>query len=331
MLVSNQHAHAMSLRPLLTLSSWPDLAIEALLQIGGTVHSTAQSIWALPSGLRGLVRIRWPRIYVKDYFHVWGNQLRDMLKRHVDVVTADLPQPYRGTIQCECEIDRRTHKLAFNVSDYPDVIDERCTRESLLTFKFQFRDGGYPERRIVPGGYLPRSALLYKMLTYLRWSKDHRRPQFDVYGRFGMEFSPGIRGDVLRRMTEGVLFRFHGGMGRVRYSRYLREVARSRVCLDLPGQGPLCFRLIEYLAVGSAIVARPHCVVLPGCLVDGVHIAYCRSGSEEMVQRCKSLLDVPGQERAMVAATRDFFDRYLHRDQLSAYYVNLVLAAAGVS
>jgi hypothetical protein len=39
------------------------------------------------------------------------------------------------------------------------------------------------------------------------------------------------------------------------YTQYLREIADSRVCIDLPGEGPFTYRLVEYLAIGSCIIA----------------------------------------------------------------------------
>jgi hypothetical protein len=248
----------------------------------------------------------------------------------VNVVIADLPQPYKGTVQCEFQIDGRTYQVAFNISDYPDFVEEESTRKSLVTFKFQFGEGGYADPRIVPGGYLPSSAMLYPILRYLRWAMDHRTPLFEVYGRFTMDLSPGIRGEALRLLARSGAFRFHGGDRLVRYSRYLRDVARSLVCVDLPGRGPVCFRLVEYLAIGSCIVGLSHRVRFPGPLVDGVHIA-CGSDPEAMVSHCRALLDDPARRCAMATAAREYFDRYLHRDQLSAYYLTTVLAAAGVS
>jgi hypothetical protein len=183
----------------------------------------------------------------------------------------------------------------------------------------------------VPGGYLPGSSVLYSMLPYLRWSKDRHEAKFEVYGRFGVNFAPGVRGETLRALADAQIFRFGGGDRLVRYSRYLREVARSRVCIDLPGQGPLCFRLVEYLAIGSCIVALPHGVRLPSPLIDGIHVAYCPGPPEETIRCCRELLDNPFERRTMATAAREFFDRYLHRDQLSAYYLATVLTAASVS
>jgi hypothetical protein len=311
------------------MRAWPDLAIEALLRLGGSFQPIGQSSWPLPPRLHERVVVRWPRTYQWHHTGRWGDQLADLLRRRVDVTIADLSQAYQGTVLSEFQIDGQAYNVAFNISDYPDFVDERCTRESLVTFKFQFRQGGYADRRIVPGGYLPGSPILYQMLRYLRWLKDHCQPRFDVYGRFTMDLSPGVRGEALRRLAHARTFQFYGGDRLVRYSRYLREVARSRLCVDLPGRGPLCFRLVEYLAVGSCIIAQPHGVTLLGPLTDGVHIAYSPDGPSQMVQRCRVLLDDAAQQRAMVIAARAFFDRHLHRDQLSAYYLHTVLAAAG--
>jgi len=259
----------------------------------------------------------------------WADQLRSMLSRRVAVVTAELHQPYKGTILTEFKVEGRPHNVAFNLSDCPDYLDEECTRKSLVTFKFQFRQHGYGPPTVVPGGYLPSSPMLYELLPYLRWTRDRRPSLFDVYGRFSMDFSPGVRGDALRQLAGTEAFRFKGGDRRVRYSRYLREVARSKICIDLPGQGPFCFRLIECLAVGSCVVAIPHGVRFQAPLLDGIHISYCQNGPEELIHHCRALLDDPARRRAMEVAAREFFDRHLHQDQLSAYYLTTVLAAAG--
>jgi hypothetical protein len=49
------------------------------------------------------------------------------------------------------------------------------------------------------------------------------------------------------------------------------------------------------------------------------------------VDRCEELLRDRDRQREMSMAARNYFDRYLHRDQLSAYYISSVLAAAGVT
>ena len=318
----------MNLTRLLDVRTWPDLATEAVLRAGGRLHGLEPPS-DLPAEVRQRVTVRWPRAYHWPSYAKGGDQLRELLRRRVRLVSAQLPQPYRGTILTEFEVDGRVHKVAFNVADYPEQLDAECTRESLVTFKFQYRREGYGQLPVVPAGYLPASPMLYDLLGYLRRAKDRRPSLFDVYGRFSLEFSPGVRGDALRHLGRTALFRFHGGDRMVRYSRYLREIARSKICIDLPGQGPFCFRLVEYLAVGSCVVAMPHGASLQTPLVDGVHLAYCQDGPPDLIRRCRVLLEDPSRRRAMEVAAREFFDRYLHRDRLAAYYLTTVLAAAG--
>lgn len=321
----------MKLRRLMEIRDWPDFAVEAALRLGWSLPSVGSSHTMLPASLRERVSVRWPRAYQWRFMYIGGDQLRDMLQRRVDVVRADLPQPYRGTIVSQFVVDGRPHQVAFNVSDYPDFVEEECTRDSLLTFKFQFRDDGYPHPTIVPGGYLPASRKLYPFLKYLRWAKSHREPRFDVYGRFSMSFARDIRAEVLRDLANAGSFTFWGGDRVVSYSRYLREVARARVCIDLPGTGPLCMRFVEYLAVGACVVARRHGVRLPGEVGDGTHLVYWSGGPDEAVRACQELLEDEARRQVMEKSAREFFDRYLHRDQLSAYYISMVLAAAGAS
>jgi hypothetical protein len=316
----------MNLLRVLDWRAWPDLAIEAPLRFAGRIRAASRAIPQLPADLRDRVTVRWPRVYECPLL---ATQIREMLSQHVNVVRTELPQPYRRTIWTEFEIDGKLHKVAFCISDYPEELSEQCASQSLVTFKFQFLHDGYSRRNVVPGGHLPRSTVLYDMLAYLRWRKDHAREQFDVYGRFSMDFAPGVRGAALRQLAGTRAFRFQGGDRTVRYSRYLREVARSRVCIDLPGEGPFCCRLIEYLAVGTCVVAVPYPVRLPAPLSDGIHISYCKSGLEDLIPRCQALLDDARQRRAMERAARAFFDRYLHRDRLSVYYLATILAAAG--
>src|SRR5206468_10362655 len=123
------------------------------------------------------------------------------------------------------------HKICFNLSDYPEYLSDECTRESLVTFKFQYRKEGYPQDNVVPGGYLPSSPILYDMLSYLRWIRSRGSTLFEVYGRFSMDFSHGVRGDALRQLAGTTAFRFQGGDRIVRYSRYQigRASCRERV------------------------------------------------------------------------------------------------------
>ena len=115
----------------------------------------------------------------------------------------------------------------------------------------------------------------------------------------------------------------------MRYYSYLSEVSRASICIDLPGNGPLCFRLIDYLAVGSCIVALPHSARLHVDLKNMEHVIYVDPNVEQIVEVCDALLARPRQVSDLVSASRDFFDRYLHAEQLAAYYLNKVIEFLG--
>ena len=110
------------------------------------------------------------------------------------------------------------------------------------------------------------------------------------------------------------------------YSQYLRDIAGSRVCIDLPGEGPFTYQLVEYLAVGSCIVAYPHKARLHVPLRDREHIAYTKEDLSDLLELCDHFLRNPLDRQRLAANAQSFFDRYLHRDQLAAYPLHSILA-----
>jgi len=180
---------------------------------------------------------------------------------------------------------------------------------------------------VVPGGYVPNSSDIYYYLSQLRRQKDRQPPLFDVYGRFGTGFAEEVRARALRSLSEQRNFHFEGGLKRIRYSRYLSEVSRSSIVVDLPGKGPFCFRFVDYLALGSCVVAARHGTTLHVPLENMMHVAYVEPDVSDLVSVCDDLLANPGLQREMVVSSREYFDRYLHSDQLAAYYLHLIMAA----
>jgi hypothetical protein len=313
---------------LLNPAQWPDLGLELVMRLAGPLHRARAPLQPLPTDLARRARIIWPATYKSGSLGKLAEQVKAMLARRVPVETTQLEQPYRGTALVQFVLDGRSYDVAFNVSDYPDLLDKECTRRCLLTFKFQYLEEGYNERSVLPGGYVPSSPMLYDMLPWLRWRHRSAPRRFDVYGRFSLDFAPGPRGEALRRLSEATSFTFSGGAGHIRPSRYLREVARARICIDLPGNGPFCFRLVEYLAIGCCIVAVPHGLRLPGPLVDGVQLRLTNPEASDLVERCDELLAAPARRTAMEQQAAAFFDRYLHRDQLAAYYLAALVDVA---
>jgi hypothetical protein len=238
--------------------------------------------------------------------------------------TAEIPQPYGGIVLIEVVSDgtRARYEVAIDQRDEIDI-DEECAGRCLVYFKRQHARDGYSRANVLPGGYIPlKQDALHRNLDRLR-SADRRSRE--VYGRFSSHFAPGIRGRVLQLLTEQNRFDFTGGPALTMYTQYLREVAGSHVCVDVPGQGPLSYRLVEYLALGSCIVAFPHEARLHVPLVDREHIAYAKEDLSDLVDLCDFYLSNPHERQRLEANARDYFDRYLHRDQLAAYHLHSIL------
>src|SRR2546422_6483286 len=110
-----------------------------------------------------------------------------------------------------------------------------------------------------------------------------RGPRLDVYGRFRLDYATQLRRDAIRHLTESADLRYVGGGGVVRYSRFLREVADAKICINLPGDGDLCFRLIDYLAVGACVICPRLRTRLHVPLVDREHIVYTADDLSDLV------------------------------------------------
>jgi glycosyltransferase involved in cell wall biosynthesis len=111
----------------------------------------------------------------------------------------------------------------------------------------------------------------------------------------------------------------------LRPSGFLTEVARARVLIDLPGQGDFCFRLVDYLAIGSCIVAARHGNRLPVELVDGRDIVLVDTPAEA-ADACADLLRNPDRIEELAANARSYFDRHLSRRALAAHYLEQIVS-----
>src|SRR5207244_373920 len=132
----------------------------------------------------------------------------------------------------------RSHDLIIDFADNPDLFHPDLASGSLLYFKMQYRREGYGDARVIPGGYINASEDYYHYAPWLRSMKDRRAPLFDVYGRFGPQFAESTRRRAVGLLKAQDRFRYEGSLGIVRYSRSLEEVARAKICIHLPGNGP---------------------------------------------------------------------------------------------
>jgi len=276
--------------------------------------------WPVGREILPHVTLEWPETYQWAPMRRWGEQLRLAFARFVKVTTTRLPQPYKGVIRFALRYKAHPYHVNVEISDYPEL-NERAYDDADVHFKMQYQRQGYGRRdRLLPGGYLNNDQCIYRYLGRLRRLRDAEAPVHDVYGRFGLCLDRRQR--ALDVLTTSRAFRFFGGGAKVPYGMFLRELARSSIAVDLPGYGSLTFRLLDYLAVGSCVIAAPHSAKLHVPLLDRVHIVYCEPDYSDLEQLCVYYLTHPDERAALVQRSRIFFDSYLHRDQLAAYYLH---------
>ena len=321
----------MSLRNRLAMYSqprtWIDKGVElAWRTLPGPSVSPLKPTWPVDREVLRDVVVRWPWVEWKARRMI-GVQVRHWLSQYVRTVDADIPQPYDRVITFEVDVRGARHRVMVETSDYADL-NEAAYADAALYFKMEFAKEGYGDReRLLPGGYTPNDLAIYRYLPRLRALRDHAPPLYEVSGRYGLSMEKRrVPMEILRTSTR---FSFYGGEGKVRYSRYLREVARSRVCIDLPSMSSVTFRMIDYLAIGTCIVGPPHTNKMIEPFIDGVHVAYCQPDYSDLEAVCVRLLENENARLALVRNSRAFFDTYLHPVQLGAYYAHHILSKLG--
>lgn len=267
-----------------------------------------------------LPSVYWPTQYEWPLAEGWVRPLRDGMGGFTSVEPRAIDQPYKGIVLFEVDYRNEAPKtIAVDYYDYT-FINEQCLAQVALYFKMQHLRSGYGERNVVPGGYVTGNRSLYRHYRRLR-SLPRDGGKVDVYGRFGTKFSADIRRRAVELLRGQTRFEFTGGTSLVPYPRTLREAAQARVCIDLPGNGPFCFRLVDYLAVGACIVAPRHATIMHAELVDRKHIIYCRDDLEDLVDLCAHYVEDDQAREATGANAATFFDEHLQPQQLAGYYL----------
>jgi hypothetical protein len=309
-------------RLLRAVRNWRDLAFEYGMHMRPAGQPAVPPTWPVdPEQARG-VAIRWPESYRCPEAGKWVNALRDGLKKTVPMKREPVPQSSDGVVVFQLIRGKKAYDIAVDYWDYADRIDEGILARTACYFKMQYARTGYGSNRVIPGGYVAASRAVYHYLPYLRAVRESGIAAYDVYGRFGTRFAIQVRESAVQRLTNQDEFRYEGGLRMVRYSRYLRQVARAKICIDLPGNGDFCYRLVDYLAIGSCVIGPRHGTSFPVPLVDREHVVYTKDDLSDLVPLCKHYLDHPGERERIARNAREYFDRYLHSRQLADYYLN---------
>jgi hypothetical protein len=299
-------------------------AMEAALRTLVPRPSIVNTEWKVDAHELSDVSIEWPTTYQWPDARIWVDTLLAGFKKRVHVKFAPIAQPYRGVVNFRFIRREKANEVIVDYSDYPEINEEAAARCPVY-FKMQHLRDGYARANVLPGGYVSDSRSIYLWLSRLRRMRDRRQFDFDVYGRFSTEFAAATRRRAVELLSAQKSFRFEGGLKKVKYLDFLKEIARAKVCIDLPGEGDFCFRLVNYLAVGACVVGPRHRTVLNAQLVDGVHIAYTKDDLSDLVELCQFYLENAEAREAMCRSSRDFFEKYLHVDNLTAYYLRACL------
>jgi hypothetical protein len=273
------------------------------------------------------MHIHWPRRYDVPIARAWVTPIKSGIAAHVPVHEAEIAQPAGNVVLFHVTADGATVRAAL---DYDDGLDlNPCAPEVDLYFKMQYRREGYDTPVVIPGGYVSKHPSLYRYAHSWRALRDSRAPSLDVLGRFGMNWAQRIRGQAITMLRAQNRFRFQGGARAVWWGEYMDEICEARVCLDLPGHGEFCYRLVEYLAVGACIVGPELFAEMPVPLETGVHLVRVPRSLDGLIDWCERLVADESMRVSMRDRAADYFDRYLALDQLGAYYVDRLWRALG--
>ena len=299
-----------------------DLSAELALRARASRIELPESFWPLPPEASGL-RILWPARYDWPPSERWVAPLLARFKERarVEVVEPDASaRRYDGVVAFEVESGGRRSRVIIDYSDYP-VVHEDLAREVLVYFKMQFVKSGYSPPGVIPGGFVMGRGDGYDLLSTLRRQRDRQQFRYDVYGRFSLDFAHQTRAAVITALRDQNRFAYEGSGRLQRYPRFLRDIAQAKVCIDVPGNGDFCYRLMDYFGVGACVISPGHANRLHRDLVPGVHIAYAKPDLSDLVDLCDYYVRDANAREEMCRNSREFFDRYMHRDQLGDYYL----------
>jgi|HubBroStandDraft_1064217.scaffolds.fasta_scaffold15798_3 hypothetical protein len=215
------------------------------------------------------------------------------------------PNDIRGDI-FEVQCGSRRIRCAYDYSDFPIVSTEIAGQVDLY-FKCVTPKTQIPAN-VASVGYFPSRPRLLARARRMVFERPVTK-NIDVYGRFGTwTDSQEIREKLVTRMQESSV-RFQGGFGTIVFPAYLKELMRTRVALDAPGNAPITYRLPEAMALGAVVVCAPPECVFPEALDNGVHYAATRADGSDVIEVCEELLRDQDRMAKIARNGMKFFDR----------------------
>jgi glycosyl transferase family 1 len=299
--------------------TWTAVARDAVWGMSGTCAPPT-----VPDPRRDVI-VGWPAQLQHPNAAPFVWPLLEGFRRLALVQTREIRQPYEGIVLIDIDLGAGPRRVAI---DYFDLthINETCRAEVDCYFKMQFDRAFTGESRLLPGGYVSSASFLYRYWCRLRETHQSARPSGEVFARFGLRYGADVRRTAITLLEADARFRYVGGTEPRKLSYYLREMARAGVCIDLPGRGPFCYRLVEAMAVGACVIGLPHQARMPTELRPGVEIIYCAEDLSDLTDLCAHYIqDRVAARRVGVAAAR-YFDAHLHPLPLAAYYLDALSA-----
>jgi hypothetical protein len=242
------------------------------------------------------------------------------IERYVHLVPAEIPQSLGNFAAFEFVRQSETLRVAIDYDDLPNLHTDGPSMD--ICFKLQFRRGGYAKANVVPGGYIAPKLSLYRHARRWRREGDHATDKSPVFARFSP--SSEVRRNLLETIRSAGWATDRVVVGSS-WPEYMHELSRSGICLDAPGRGEICFRLVEALAAGACVVGPELDAELH--VPTGDAVVRVRRDSSDLVETCESLLRNPAQRHVLRARAAEYFDRYLDIPQLGAYYIRSMLDA----
>jgi hypothetical protein len=277
---------------------------------------------------RPAAHVRWPRSYEHPIAAFFVRPIREGFESIATVTVAEIPQAHKGIVVIEVDLGEGPRRVALDYYDFT-LVNAQCAAEVDAYFKFQYQLGGYPGfENVWPGGYITDKPFLYAHWCRLRALRRRARPATEVFGRYGLTFGGPVRAAAIERLRSDGRFDYTGGTRRTHHTRYLREMARARVCVDLPGQGPFCCRLVEGLAMGCLIVSARHAAEMPVGLRDRVELVYCEEDLSDLADLCAEYAHDESLRAPVEAAAARYFDEHLHPARMAERYLR-VLGGSG--